>query len=787
MEKIWEFYSLKKPDNISATLRKARTTFFLSLMSFFLARAVLFQFMNPLFIAFLVNFAGRGNKFYILAGLAVLGIVTRFEGMLLLKNLSALSLIVLGHLLIGVLELKPKGMIAPLIAGIAALFSGLMFAYMFEGGSFFFLMALGASVFAVALAILMKDGAAVLSGRYKENAVDNEDVISLIIIVSASVAGAADIFIGIFSLKYILCAAIILIAARRGGVTAGTTCGVVLAIVLTLLSDANYLLIGVFAAGGLVAGFLANRSKLAAATGFLAGVILSALYLNAELIAAGFFFSQLLGAVLFMLNSDSFSLSFIKPAQMQIHDRDAMVKMLTEGRLRGVSGSFKNMSRTLISYSEKQQNSLPKDLSRLIDDTVAKACKECFYTEDCWGKDFYKTYQFSLRILEDCEKGLSLDYEQLESENLCKYIGYFSSWLSRQYDIYKLNLNWQNQMAESRLLISQQLLGISEIVENLSDEIAQKEIISEYLSQKIKNTFAKKNTEVSNVIVLENAQGKFAVSLERKSCLGVTDCFREAAALVSSCLGRKMIVDKKTCRKGKKHLDCALHFTSEPRYHIVSGAAYAKKDGSNHSGDCHSVMEIRADNIILALSDGMGSGQKARESEAAMGLLEDFLEAGFSRELALRLINSVLVLKDGREHFSTMDICSIDLHSGAAEFIKIGASAAFIKRGSSVAQIVSESLPMGILAEIDAQVCKKTVKSGDIIVMLTDGVYDSGYDEYDRDIGRNWVAQALEEFDAKDPDDIAEYLIAMARSRSNEQIKDDMTVLCAKVWEKTGS
>ena len=67
----------------------------------------------------------------------------------------------------------------------------------------------------------------------------------------------------------------------------------------------------------------------------------------------------------------------------------------------------------------------------------------------------------------------------------------------------------------------------------------------------------------------------------------------------------------------------------------------------------------------------MGSGEKtAKESEAAINLLEQFMETGFERETAIKMINSILVLKSSEQSFSTLDLSIIDLYNGKCENIK---------------------------------------------------------------------------------------------------------------------
>ena len=785
MEKILDFYKSINTDVFISKSRTLKSACFLSLIGFFIGRVALFGLMNPLMIAFLANFIGTKHKTHLMAIPIAIGVITRFEGLLMLKSLSAVVLVVLSHMLLSLMQIKPGKMTIRIVAGFSALISGLLFALLFGGGPYFIFMAVGGCIFTAALTTIMKEGTTFLGEQYKTTVIRRENAISLLVILSASVAGAADIYIGYFSLKYVLCSFIVLICAKRGGAPIGAMCGVLLGFVLALGAIFNYPLMGVLSMGGIAAGFLKNRGKKMVAAGFVFGVVLSALYLDAYLLNLYLAFSLAAGLVLFMAVPDNFSIAIKNIVPGSAAEDASQVKTLIEQRLLSVCATFKNMGHTLSSNSVKRQSLTRHELFRIIDDAVEYACEGCPGKDECWGRNSHKMYQASLRILESCEAGNEpylADYD-----GPCGYISYFSGWISRRYDVYKLNLNWQNRMDENRQLMSQQFMGVSEIIEELLHEIKQREIVKSEFSEKIVSKFAKKNIEVRDVIILENAHGKFSVSLERGSCESKSNCFREATRIISNCLGRRMTLNKKTCHKNSGlHAQCRLNFIEEPLFRIHSGAAYAKKDGSTYSGDCHSVMEIHGSQAILALSDGMGSGQKARaESEAAMGLLKDFLEAGFSKELALKLINSVLILKDGSEHFSTMDICAIDMYTGDAQFVKFGAVSTFIKRGDSVSQIASESLPMGILTEVDAEVCKRNVMGGDIIVMITDGVFDSGDSEDGSDFERNWVAEALEEIDISDPQDIADYLIELAMRRSENVVKDDMTVLCARVRGKS--
>jgi stage II sporulation protein E len=254
--------------------------------------------------------------------------------------------------------------------------------------------------------------------------------------------------------------------------------------------------------------------------------------------------------------------------------------------------------------------------------------------------------------------------------------------------------------------------------------------------------------------------------------------------VISKTLGRRMKKDEKNCLVTKESgkTVCKLGLVEEQQFCLTSAVARAAKDGGKECGDSYSFMELKNGQCILALSDGMGSGRKAmEESAAAIDLLEEFVETGFDKDTAVKMINSVLLLKFNDESFSTLDICSVDLYSGEAEFMKIGASSTFLVRNGEVSVIRSWSLPVGILNNVDLDITKKQLKDGDMLVMVTDGVLDAAGDDEDKD---DWVADALRNMTAKNPQDVADLLISAAKAKSGGAANDDMTVLASRFWEK---
>lgn len=176
---------------------------------------------------------------------------------------------------------------------------------------------------------------------------------------------------------------------------------------------------------------------------------------------------------------------------------------------------------------------------------------------------------------------------------------------------------------------------------------------------------------------------------------------------------------------------------------------------------------------------GMGSGEEAAaESSCGNTLISRLLEAGFSQETAINMLNSVLSLRGNAEQFVTMDICVLDLYDGKVNFIKTGGSASYIKRGGTVKVINGSSLPVGILSSIEQETIHEQVFPGDMIILASDGLLDMDSQEEGP-----MVEQSDSQAVVNNPQSMAEYLLDKVISISSGKIKDDITVMVAQMGE----
>jgi serine/threonine protein phosphatase PrpC len=226
-----------------------------------------------------------------------------------------------------------------------------------------------------------------------------------------------------------------------------------------------------------------------------------------------------------------------------------------------------------------------------------------------------------------------------------------------------------------------------------------------------------------------------------------------------------------------------LDFGIEVRYtHGITqthnGIATATKYGESASGDTHAVIKIDERRFMIALSDGMGSGEYARKiSESTISLLESFYRAKMPSELILSTVNKLLSF-NREETFACVDIGIVNLDTGRTDVVKIGSPMGFILSGNTLRVLDSSSLPLGILDALRPDTATYALQAGDVLLFLSDGItsaFPSTADLY----------ETLKHLPDTNPQQIADDLLSYALSLYGGTAKDDMTVLAVRLFKNT--
>lgn len=218
------------------------------------------------------------------------------------------------------------------------------------------------------------------------------------------------------------------------------------------------------------------------------------------------------------------------------------------------------------------------------------------------------------------------------------------------------------------------------------------------------------------------------------------------------------------------------------QWQVKVGTAAIPRYQSDIIGDAYLASRLTPDKQLVALADGMGGGCEAADtSNTALELVRDLLSAGFPMDVALQTVNRVLLLRSGKEIFTTLDLAVINSAAGIMELFKLGACPSFVRRDGMVKILSRHSLPVGILEEFQVEPIQEDLQDGDLLVMVSDGVLEAHRDINNKE---KWLIKALQRAGDGRPQEIAERLLKQARALANDRPRDDMTVMVIRL-EKT--
>lgn len=341
------------------------------------------------------------------------------------------------------------------------------------------------------------------------------------------------------------------------------------------------------------------------------------------------------------------------------------------------------------------------------------------------------------------------------------------------------NMIWINRMARSREGCAIQMDTFADMIRSTAKELEDSMFTDERLEKKISVSLKKKGIRVLYTNFFMNREGKYEIHVTARAVQNRCVTQRELVKGVSEVLGRRFILEENSGQILGKEYTTVICIEG-PTYYTMHGVARIGKGCCQVSGDNFMMIELPGGRQAVALSDGMGSGEKAcRESTLVVELLEELLEAGFPEKTAIQMINTTLVMGREEIHYSTIDMSVFDLYTGECELIKAGASSTFIKKGDVVEHLSSTSLPIGVLHSIEIDSVKRKLKSGDFVIMVTDGVLDA-LPVGEQDILLETIIQGSA---IANPKEMAHHVLEQVLNWTGKEPADDMTVLAVGLWE----
>ena len=449
---------------------------------------------------------------------------------------------------------------------------------------------------------------------------------------------------------------------------------------------------------------------------------------------------------------------------------------LMKYRLKDFSESFRNLSRALADQSDKQFQMSRHEMRGFMEDISAQVCERCENRENCMGQlELASSEMFGTLALAQEQGMLMPEHMPKRFLRECIHLERFVSETNQNLQMARMMMGVQNKMSENRQVMAGQMEEVGRLVEGLADEMDRMEEIPEDAESRIARKLQSKRVKALGIMFYEKRDGRLEIHMRARTMRGRLVTAREVASVLRDVLNKPIRLSEDSRQIVSREMSYFVFEEDTPLIAEV-GVARRTKDGEEVSGDVFSCLPLPSGEMLIALSDGMGSGREAfSESSQVIDLLEQMAEAGFSQMSALKLVNSLYLSCEESDRYVTADILILNLFQGNCQLLKNGATATYLYREGEVSCIQGHALPIGAGQQVEPYTRKIDISPNDYVIMMTDGVADclEGLE--------SGLAEYMEQWVGSDPEDIADALLEEAVCQCGGVVPDDMSVIVTEI------
>lgn len=676
------------------------------------------------------------------------------------------SILVIGavrSLLAGRKQSESPGFLAILTSGVLILFNAVMSVAM-SAGTYVISMSMITSLFFGCIVFIAKT---IIFRRDYEGIVELSGLNGMYggVLYIAVIATLSALPIPIFNLGRALGCFAILCGARKyryaGGAVMGalTTCGVLLC-EPTLAK--NTLLL---ATSGLICGTFIHLGLLTSVLSFLGLSVVSLVAIGINGDTFFMFADMILGSVIFVAVPVSL-IKTIAGRVMGARNSVDLVGQTASARLNFASRTLSDIRSqlTLISSAIDRKNK-EVDLKKQV---CLAVCGECPKFNQCWKENKQSSLKAFAKLEDTIIKFNCISNRDIDlSLPKCKKpydMEFAFNQLYKEYLAQKAN---NIHIKEMRELLSEQLCSMEDILGDLSYRVGQVRAIDSNLSSQVRDYFERLGYPNAKACVYidENRTQRAEIFITSEFAGDIIKLTANMGAIVECDFDFPTIIEADGVTK--------ITFIKQPEYLLDVGTFQASCEENENSGDSFDLLSLNAQEQYVILSDGMGTGKRARlDSMFTVNLIKRLLKTGVSMSTAHRMINSILRVKGWEESFATVDLLKLDLCGGTAEFLKSGASCSCLYRDGVLTQIGGQAFPAGILSDCIPDVSSVKFFCDDTFIMTSDGV--------DYEVVKN-IVPFSENNNVSGAKDMAQALGELATENREMKKSDDITIIVIKI------
>lgn len=597
-------------------------------------------------------------------------------------------------------------------------------------------------------------------------AMERQECTALIIAVCMTAAGLCRMNIYGFSIGRAVILLAMLNCARSkkeiGGAIAGIACGAVLAV-----SGSSLAVAGMCAIAGLAAGVFSYIGTLATAVAAFAVMTLASfmsgninVFLLAEMLAASAAFK--------IIPEVSMASLFEKIGIVRTKSVEPLATTLVAQKLEGAAKALLSVSDTVDMVSRKLDKKYTPGIEQIYRQSTENVCGRCPISKHCWECAREET-QNALQLLTPILKengSLSAKTLPMEFRQRCARSDEMMDEINRNYAELTARENARQRVAHVRSVIGDQLGGVSLMLTDLAEKTQHEDVSDDDAAAAVSEALHRSGYIPESVRCIVNSAGRLSITAKvggrRNRAIARNELIYELEDALDMELSKPVI---------EGGAEFTLTTGQLPNLQVEFGAAQHCCNNERLCGDAYEAFLDDDGNAFMIISDGMGSGGRAAvDSAMTCGLTGRLLRAGFGFAGAMKVINSALLVKSEDESLATLDITKVNLFTGEAQLCKAGAVKTYIISSGEIRRIDKESLPLGILREVEFAQAKEQLSDGDIVIMVSDGVPDED----------DWLEKQLAACEVTDMRAFARSLLAKSRAVRKDG-DDDITVLVARI------
>ena len=606
----------------------------------------------------------------------------------------------------------------------------------------------------------------------KGTKIKQSELVCLCMTVFIVILSLLSVRIGNISIGKVLASLVIIFCSRNLGVAGGSISGITAGVIFGLAFKEPTHIMGAYAFGGLISGLMAPFGKISCCFSFLAANMIISVQTGNPTVVISEIYEIITASLIFIFLRDDIGDKFVEIFSSPInYDRHEGLKDTVAMRLDFTSKTLMNIGKSIDVVSEKLAQIRKNKKSNICLNSIDKVCNNCGLKTFCFDTKNSDTLESFLQINEILRSNGKVNKESFP-ENFAKRCNRKSELANNINALYREAIEKEvsdRRISEVREFVSEQFADMGTLLSEMGKEIRNYKTFDLELAKKITVELKKLKLIPIDVCCRYDKLGKIFIEIE------ITGTDKNELEKLN--LSRKLskICSRKLDLPCFSHTEnvCRIQLSDKPTFNIQIGVAQHICKNGLLCGDNYTYFNNGMGQMVFILSDGMGTGGRAAvEGALACKIMESLIKSGMSFFTAAKITNSALRVKSEDEVLSTLDILNVNLFSGEIKLLKAGAPLTFLKKGNKVIRCAPNSLPIGILKEINVAECSNVLSDNDKILIVSDGAISDG-DVWLEDMFKNWINE-----------DSQSFANSVVKRLSNEKISDfddDITVIAIKL------